>query len=85
MDTVTFKNENLLEKSKELKSGLGAVAWATLEMLKRGGLPEQRLKEIQEDMNKHFAIPTSEECNTILRVLEKRLAEDRESDGVWYS
>jgi hypothetical protein len=76
----------LKAEASSLKSGLGAVAWATLEMFKRGGMPPQELKRIQERMNTYFAMPSDDECNAILRVVEARLVEDKAPDSnVWYS
>lgn len=74
------------EEASSLKSGLGAVAWATLEMFRRGGMPEQELKRIHERMNTYFAMPSDDECNAILRVVETRLVEDKNPDSnTWYS
>lgn len=84
MDLFSVKNENLLEKSQELKNGFGSIAWATLEMLKRGGMPTDKITQLKEDINKYFAAPSSEECNTILRVVEKRLSDDKQTNHTWY-
>jgi hypothetical protein len=84
MNNYTIENQNLLEKSREVKSGLGSVAWATLEMLKRGGMPTNEIEKLNEDMNNYFAKPSDDVCNTVLRVVEKRLVEDKEESGNWY-
>lgn len=84
MELFTHKNENLLEKSKVLKSGLGAVAWATLEMLVRGGMPTEKVAVLHGEMKKYFSVPSNEECNAILRVVEKRLLEEKKDAGTWY-
>lgn len=85
MDSFTIDRENLLEESRILKSGLGAVGWAVLEMMRRGGMPEDKLEQLQIDMNTYFAAPSNQEANTILRVLERRLEEDKVRDGTWYT
>jgi len=82
--SFTIDNRNLFVESQSEKSGLGAVSWATLEMLRRGGMPEDEVKQLHEKMKQYFAVPTNEECNTILRVVEARLKEDGESQGIWY-
>ena len=84
MNNYSLDNQNLLENSRQLESGLGAIAWATLEMLRRGGMPNEKLQKLENDMNAYFAKPSNVECNTILRVVEKRLMEDKEEDGIWY-
>jgi hypothetical protein len=75
----------LKQEASTLKSGFGAVAWAVLEMFKRGGMPESEIKAIHEKMNHYFAQPSNVECNAILKVVEDRLLEDKETSGVWYS
>ena len=75
----------LKSESEELTSGLGAVAWAALEMFKRGGMPAEELKQIHEKMNQYFAKPDNEVCNAVLRVVERRLEEDKNSKTHdWY-
>ena len=81
IDVAQLKNE-----SAELKSGLGSIAWATLEMFKRGGMPAEEIKQIQDKMNHYFAKPSNDVCNSVLRVVEARLAEDKEANSnIWYS
>jgi hypothetical protein len=75
----------LKQEAATLKSGFGAVAWAVLEMLKRGGMPQSEVQAIHEKMNHYFAKPSNEECNAILKVVEDRLIEDKEPSGIWYS
>lgn len=75
----------LKKESAELKSGLGSIAWATLEMFKRGGMPPEEIKQIQEKMNHYFAQPSNDECNSVLRVVEARLTEDKVANSsIWY-
>jgi hypothetical protein len=77
--------EKLRKESNELKSGLGSVAWATLEMFKRGGMPDIEIIELKEKMNIYFAKPSNDECNSILKVVESRLVEDKEPGrDTWY-
>ncbi len=80
----TTEKSKLLSASQALESGMGAVAWATLEMFKRGGMTESDLAALQSSMNEYFAKPSNEECNTILSVLETRLREDKKSTDAWY-
>lgn len=76
----------LKAEASSLKSGLGAVAWATLEMFKRGGMPEGEIKQIHEKMNEYFAKPSNDVCNAVLEVVEARLNEDKEpNSNTWYS
>jgi hypothetical protein len=82
-----FKTEDelLFERSQEFQGGLGAVAWAVLEMLRRGGMPEESLMSWYEEMTRRFARPSDEDCNAILGVVERRLAADRNpTSGRWY-
>ncbi len=77
--------DSLLDRSKELEGGMGAIAFATLEMFRRGGLPETEVKALHEKMKSHFMKPSNEECNAILKVVETRLESDKEADqGLWY-
>ena len=76
--------ETLFQESQKLKGGLGAIAWATLEMFKRGGLPQKDIDQLTENMSTYFANPTSDECNEILKVVEERLDLDQVQEGVWY-
>lgn len=74
----------LKTQSDSLKSALGVVAWATLEMFKRGGMPGEELNQIQEKMNHYFAQSSNEVCNAVLRVVEARLIEDKEpNSNIW--
>lgn len=78
--------KQLKAESDSLKSGLGVVAWATLEMFKRGGMPAEEIKQIQEKMNHYFAKPSNDVCNAVLRVIETRLVEDKEpNSNIWYA
>jgi hypothetical protein len=85
MNEFKIDSNDLLTESQGSKNGLGAVAWATLEIFKRGGMPENDIKEIQGQMMEYFGNPSNTECNTVLRVVEKRLNDDKESEGIWYS
>jgi hypothetical protein len=76
--------DELLAKSRELKGGLGAIAWATLEMLRRGGLDETEVEEVYRRIKKAFALPTNATCNAICEVVERRLHEERRPSGKWY-
>jgi hypothetical protein len=78
--------KQLKSESDSLKSGLGVVAWATLEMFKRGGMPAEEIKQIQDQMNRYFAKPSNDVCNAVLRVVETRLVEDKEpTSNIWYA
>ncbi len=76
----------LLSESAELEGAMGAVAFATLEMFRRGGLPETEVQALHEKMKVYFMKPSNEECNAILRMVETRLKADKEAAGeFWYS
>lgn len=78
--------EKLLCKSEELEGAMGAVAFATLEMFRRGGLPEDEIQAIHEKMKIYFMKPSNEECNAILKTVETRLKTDKEANReIWYS
>jgi hypothetical protein len=74
----------LLENSLALKSGMGAVAWAVLEMFRRGGMDADKVNALHADMNKFFTIPSNDECNSILKVVEERLRTDKATTDSWY-
>ena len=75
----------LLSKSKELEGGMGAVAFAVLEMFRRGGMPESEVEALHSKMKTYFMVPTNAECNAILAVVLKRLASDKLAEnGSWY-
>lgn len=78
--------EKFLDESLELEGAMGAIAFATLEMFRRGGLPEAEVKALHEKMKVYFMRPSNEECNAILRMVETRLEADKEPErDVWYS
>lgn len=80
-----FDISELKKSSMQLESGMGAVAWAVLEMFRRGGMPEIEITALHEKMNRYFMEPTNAECNAILKVVEERLREDKVSSGDrWY-
>ncbi len=89
MNSEKLGDINLVElkqESQSLKSGLGVIAWAVLEMFKRGGMPANEIAKIQEQMNTYFAKPSNDECNAVLKVVESRLADDKEAKtNLWYS
>ncbi len=60
-DQIGNVNVNQLKaEAASLKSGLGAIGWATLEMFKRGGMPADEIKQIHEKMNEYFAKPPND-------------------------
>ncbi len=78
-------HETLLNQSSNLEGGMGAIAFATLEMFRRGGLPETEVQALHEKMKIYFMKPTNEECNAILKMVETRLKVDKEPDhDAWY-
>jgi hypothetical protein len=83
---LTFQDfEELYKESLELKGGMGAMAWAVLEMFKRGGLEGEPLVQLLESMKQYFVQPSNCDCNAILEVLERRLKEDKDPlTGKWY-
>lgn len=78
----------LLKESQAMSGGLGALAFGVLQLMKKGGMPENELAEVRRVMNQYFQVPTDETCNLVLRVVERRLVDDRISlaDGIhrWY-
>ncbi len=77
-------HSELLENSQALKSGMGAVAWAVLEMFRRGGMDAAKVSALHADMNKFFTVPSNDECNSILKVVEERLRSDKTEAESWY-
>lgn len=69
--------ETMLRASEKLGGGMGALAWAVLELLKRGGVSQVELTSLQAMMSKAFTVPTDGQCNAVLRVLVERLERDR--------
>lgn len=82
METVNTKQ--LMDESHEMDNGLGAVAWATIEMLKRGGADAVKTQEVLDLMKSTFAKCSAVECNAVLMVLEMRLQHDKKGKLVWY-
>ena len=75
----------LWAKSNELEGGMGAVAFAVLEMFRRGGMEENEVIALHEKMKTYFMVPSNEECNAILGVVEERLKQDKRlENGKWY-
>lgn len=84
-DRTAEEFELLFEESLELEGGMGAVAWAVLEMFRRGGMEERSIDQLHDQMSAFFAKPSDQDCNLILEVLETRLARDRSPiTGRWY-
>ncbi|MBY0370558.1 hypothetical protein K2X33_07725 [bacterium] len=78
--------EELLKASNELDGPMGAVAFAVLEMFRRGGLPQAEVQELHEKMKLFFMRPSNAECNAILKMVETRLKTEKEPDKeIWYS
>jgi hypothetical protein len=75
----------LKSESDKIKSGMGSVAWAVLEMFKRGGMNKDEVHDLHTKMEHFFANPTNDECNAILKVVETRIQEDKEpGKDIWY-
>jgi hypothetical protein len=75
----------LKKDAAQLQSGLGAIAWATLEMFRRGGMAEVEVAAIKTKMDQYFAQPSNDVCNAVLKVVEARLQEDKEpATNLWY-
>lgn len=84
-DDISPSYDTTLERSREMEGGMGAIAFAVLEMFRLGGMDEDSIKNIHEKMQHYFMIPTNKECNAICKVVETRLAEDRRQDNsLWY-
>ena len=87
METNKISNidfNSLLSESREYKSALGAAAWVTLEMFKQAGMSAEQRDNLYQQMGEYFAKPSNEICNTVVKVLEQRLKEDKNSSGDWY-
>ena len=83
-ERISFDFDRLHEESRVLKGGMGAVAWAIMEMFKQAGMPREQRDALFSQMTQYFALPSDEDCNTVLRVLETRLREDKDATGIWY-
>ena len=77
-------NSALQTEAAEFKGGMGAVAWAVLEMFKRARLPEGEIMQLRTKMDEYFVKPSNDECNAILKVLETRLQKDKGAGNLWY-
>lgn len=77
LSPLTEDFDSMLRASEKLGGGLGAVAWAVLEMMRRGGASQMELSTLQATMAKTFTLPTDGQCNMVLRVLAERLERDR--------
>lgn len=76
----------LTRESQSLQGPMGAVAWGVLEMFRRGGMEPARIDTIHAEMKKYFTVPSNEECNSILKVIEERLKSEKQdaSQDQWY-
>jgi hypothetical protein len=82
----TIEIATLRKDAERIKSGMGVVAWAVLEMFKRSGMPPDEIGQLHAKMNEHFPKPSDDECNAILKVVEARLQDDKvPASGLWYS
>ena len=78
--------ETLLSESTQLEGAMGAIAFATLEMFRRSGLPEVEVEALHEKMKIYFMKPSNDECNAIIKMVETRLKKDKQPNReVWYS
>jgi hypothetical protein len=78
--------ETLLIQSIKMEGAMGAIAFAVLEMFRRGGLSEEEVEALHDKMKHYFMKPSSEECNAILKMVETRLERDKDtSRDTWYS
>jgi len=83
---LLLEDRELKNSSLELKSGMGAVSWAVLEMFKRAGMPQTEVAALHQKMNEYFPKPSNDECNAILKVVEARLDEEKADDKeLWYT
>ena len=88
VETTTNQDlyETLLHGSEAWEGAMGAIAFATLEMFRRGGMPEAEVQALHEKMKIHFMKPSNEECNAVLQMVETRLKRDKEFNrDIWYS
>ena len=85
---VTTKGQQyfteLMARSRSMEGAMGAIAFAVLEMFRRGGMSETEVEALHEKMKHHFMKPDNDECNAICRLLEARLQMDKENSGLWY-
>ena len=75
--------ERLLSQSNDLEGAMGAIAFAVLEMFRRGGMKEAEITELHEKMKKYFMVPSNADCNAICKMLETRLQSEK-VNGAWY-
>jgi hypothetical protein len=63
---------------------MGAIAFAVLEMFRRGGMNPTEVTALHDQMKTYFMIPTNAECNDICAMVETRLREEKTGTGRWY-
>lgn len=77
--------DSLLTKSQSMEGGMGAIAFAVLEMFRRGGMEEAEVKALHEKMKVYFMKPSNAECNAVLKMVEIRLQSDKAAgQNTWY-
>lgn len=76
--------ENLVEKSSTSQGALGAIVFAVAEALNTAGATELEVKHFRSLCEKHFGKLSTEHCNLISAMVEKRLQLDKNSDGNFY-
>ena len=82
---VNHLYEETLKSSWKMDGGMGAIAFAVLEMFRLGGMEEEDVLSLHKKMELHFMSPSNEECNAICKMVEARLKADRRQDnGLWY-
>lgn len=77
--------QDVLERSMGVEGPMGAIAFAVLEMFRRGGLEETEVEALHERMKRYFMVPSNAECNAIIRMVETRLQSEKVAEpAVWY-
>ena len=84
LSNTKLLSDMLLTKSQSMEGGMGAIAFAVLEMFRRGGMSEGEVKELHEKMKVYFMKPSNDECNAILKMVEIRLQSDKDHGQSWY-
>ena len=77
--------ENVLDESRSLAGGLGALAYVILEGLRQGGASAEAVGNVNDLLFEAFSKLSDVDCNTLCQVAEARLAADKHPEGRWYA
>jgi hypothetical protein len=76
--------EKVLDESRSLAGGLGALAYVILEGLRKGGTAPEAVGHVNDLLFEAFSKLSDEDCNTLCHVAERRLSDDKNANGRWY-